>query len=157
MREILQMKFVHLFAAVLLLCSAQWAAAQDRGYWRAASKTAASITGDVTLSETKVTINYFSFPLAHIQALKPAEVAALFDADADTAPEGALYRLRVSPAQRFLHKNTLCGSEQVEWMATWVSGKTLSIAFFSGDELPVFTFDAISHSTTLCGIYLYSR
>jgi hypothetical protein len=151
------MKLVHLFASAVLLCSASWAAAQDRGYWPAASKTASSVTGDITIAEAKVTLGTLSFPLAHIQALKPAEVAALFDAEANTAPEGALYRLRVPAAQRFLHKNTLCGSDQVQWMATWVSGRTLSVAFFSGDEMPVFTFEAINHSTTLCGTYLYAR
>jgi hypothetical protein len=104
-----------------------------------------------------VNINYVSFPLAHIRALKPAEVAAVFDADVNSAGGGTLYRLRVPSAQRFLHRNTLCGTEAVQWMATWVSDKALSVAFFSSEEMPSFTFEAISSSTTLCGTYVYAR
>jgi hypothetical protein len=42
-------------------------------------------------------------------------------------------------------------------MATWVSDKALSVAFFSSEEMPSFTFEAISSSTTLCGTYVYAR
>ena len=52
--------------------------AQERGYWRASSKTAQSITGDVTLSEYKVTIDFSSFTIAQIRDLKPAEASAAF-------------------------------------------------------------------------------
>ncbi|MGD0800917.1 MAG: hypothetical protein ABR906_06355, partial [Terracidiphilus sp.] len=78
----------------------------------------------------RITINFASFPIAYIRTLQPAEVATVFDADANSAGNGAIYRLNIPAAQRFLNKNTLCGSEQAQWMATWVSGKTLSVAFF---------------------------
>jgi hypothetical protein len=123
----------------------------------AASNTANSITGNIAIRETKLTVNFITFPLAHIRSLQPAEVAAVFDADANSAGTSALYRLNIPAAQRFLNKNTLCGSEQAQWMATWVSGKTLSVAFFSGDNMPVFSFEAINKSTDLCGIFFYSR
>jgi hypothetical protein len=59
--------------------------------------------------------------------------------------------------QRFLHKNTLCGTQDTQWMAAYVAGKSLQVAFFSGDDAPVFTFDAIAHSPNLCGTYIYVR
>jgi hypothetical protein len=141
-----------------LACVASAAAQQpEKGYWRAASRTAQSITGDISFPNSKITINFASFPIAYIRTLQPAEVATVFDADANSAGNGAIYRLNIPAAQRFLNKNTLCGSEQAQWMATWVSGKTLSVAFFSGDSIPVFSFEAINKSTNLCGIFLYSR
>ncbi|MEI9968411.1 MAG: hypothetical protein WDM87_07220 [Terracidiphilus sp.] len=42
-------------------------------------------------------------------------------------------------------------------MATYVTGHTLNVAFFSGDDMPVFTFDTISKSTDLCGTFGYER
>jgi hypothetical protein len=56
-----------------------------------------------------------------------------------------------------VHKNTLCGGEDTQWMAAYVKGKSLQVAFFSGGEAPVFTFDAIAHSSNLCGTYSYVR
>jgi hypothetical protein len=131
--------------------------AQDQGYWRAASSAATSITSDITIGKEKLTIDFLTFPLAPIRSLRPVEVSAVFDADVNAGIDGALYRLKVPAQQRFEHKNTLCGSEDTQWMATYVTGKTLEVAFFSGDDIPVFTFDAISKSTTLCGTYRYSR
>lgn len=137
-------------------------AAQDssgiaRGLWFAASSNAKEITGDLTISEAKLTLNFYSYPLASIRDLKPAETAALFDADANTAAGGHLYRLNIPAKQRFLHHNTLCGSEDTQWMATYVTARELHVAFFSGTDLPVFTFDAISNSQDVCGRFTYSR
>jgi hypothetical protein len=143
------------FLCVVAFAFALSARAQDKGYWQAASNTAASITGDIVISDAKLSINFISYPLAHIRELQPAEVAAVFDADVNTAGKGTLYRLSIPAAQRFLHKNTLCGTERTQWMATWVSGKTLSVAFFSGDNTPVFTFEAVSSSMYLCGAYTF--
>jgi hypothetical protein len=130
---------------------------QDRGKWEAANNTAASITGDIAISDKKLTINFMGFVLAPIRGLKPAEVSAVFDADANGASSGALYRVNVPAERRFLHKNTLCGTESTQWMATYVAGKTLEVAFFSGEAEPVFTFEAITHSPNLCGTYTYAR
>ena len=147
-------------ALVLGLAAACGTAAQaqeDRGYWRAASSNANAITGDISIGELKMSINYVTFPLAPIRRLKPIEVSAAFDADVNAGIEGSLYRLKVPPAQRFLHKNTLCGDDETEWMATYARGHTLQVAFFSGDDEPVFTFDAVQKSSALCGVYSYAR
>ena len=134
------------------------AIAQERGPWSAANKTARSVTGDVVLSNDKIAINFASFPMAQIRPLAPAEVSALFNPDSAPA-DGAshLYRLSIPASQKFLRKNTLCGSDDTQWLVTYVSGRSLELAFFSGDKMPVFTLDAVSNSTSLCGIYSYSR
>jgi hypothetical protein len=147
------------FVLVLVaLCGAASVRAQeDRGYWRAASSNALAITGDVNIGELKVAIDFITFPLAPIRRLKPVEVSSVFDADVNAGIEGSLYRLKVAPGQRFQHKNTLCGDEETQWMATYVSGKNLQVVFFSGDDEPVFTFDAMQKSSDLCGAYTYAR
>ena len=145
-------------AGVLLVgaCAAQ-ANAQEQGGWYAASTNAISITGDIAISKERVSIDFISYPLAPIRPLKPVEVSAVFDADVNAGISGMLYRLKIPAAQRFLKKNTLCGSEDTQWMATYVAGKTLEVAFFSGEDMPVFTFEAISKSSALCGTFAYSR
>ena len=127
------------------------------GGWYAASTNAISITGDIAIGKDRVSIDFISYPLAPIRPLKPVEVSAVFDADVNAGISGMLYRLKIPAGQRFLKKNTLCGSEDTQWMATYVAGKTLEVAFFSGDDMPVFTFEAISKSTALCGTFAYAR
>jgi hypothetical protein len=141
-----------------VVCSAAAARAQeDRGLWRAASTNALAITGDITIAEAKVTLNFATFPLARIRRLKPVEVSAVFDADVNAGIEGTLYRLRIPGGQYILRKNTLCGGEDTQWMATYTTGHTLKVAFFSGDDMPVFTFDAMQNNAALCGTFVYGR
>ncbi len=148
-----------LVLGLMLVCgTASVAGAQeDRGYWRAASTNALAITSDVDIGEVKVTIDYLIFTIAPIRRLKPVEVSAVFDADVNAGIEGSLYRLRVPAGQRFNKKNTLCGSEDTQWMATYVTGRAMKVAFFSGEDEPVFSFDAVQKSSALCGVYVYSR
>jgi hypothetical protein len=148
---------IALVLGLAAVCGTVAQAQEDRGYWRAASSNANAITGDISIGELKMSINYVTFPLAPIRRLKPIEVSAAFDADVNAGIEGSLYRLKVPPAQRFLHKNTLCGDDETEWMATYARGHTLQVAFFSGDDEPVFTFDAVQKSSALCGVYSYAR
>jgi len=145
------------FILVALVCGAARAGAQDQGFWNAASTEAVKITSAITIGKSKVTIDLMSFPLAPIRPLKPVEVSSVFDADVRAGISGMLYRLRIPAAQRFEHKNTLCGSEDTQWMATYVSGKTLEVAFFSGDDTPVFTFEAMQGASTRCGVFTYAR
>ncbi|HUN83900.1 MAG TPA: hypothetical protein VMU48_05945 [Terracidiphilus sp.] len=132
-------------------------AAQDRGYWRAASNTANSITGDIEISDAKLTINFTSFRLVQARTLTAPEVSSVFDADVNAGPTGTLYHVPVPANKRFLHHNTLCGTEDTQWMATYTSGRMLQVAFFSGTDAPVFTFDAIRNSISLCGTFTYER
>jgi hypothetical protein len=143
--------------AACIFCGSSARAQEDRGYWRAASSNANAITGDLNIAELKVTINFATFPLAPIRRLKPVEVSAVFDADVSAGIEGSLYRLKVPAGRYIVKKNTLCGDEETQWMATYASGRSLQVAFFSGDDEPVFTFDAVQKSTDLCGVFTYAR
>jgi hypothetical protein len=135
------------------------ASAQERGYWRAASKTARSITGDIAFSDTaeRFSINFLAYPIAQIRTLQRAELGAAFDADTNSPGTGNLYRLSIPGTTKLLHKNTLCGGDDTQWMATYVLGKDLQIAFFSGGTMPVFTLDALANNPNLCGTYSYTR
>ena len=139
----------------LLTCSI--AAAQERGQWRPVSSTASSITGDIAFSETRIAIDFASFPMVRIRDLHSNELSSVFDVDSNETTTGSLYRLSIAGSQKFLHKNTLCGSSDVQWMASYVAGRSLHIAFFSGEKLPTFTAEAIGNSTDLCGTFLYGR
>jgi hypothetical protein len=132
-------------------------AAQEKGYWRAASSNANSITGDISISETKLSINFTGFIIAQIRKLQPAELAAAFDTESSPSGSGNLYRLSVPASKRFLRHNTLCGTEDTQWMATYVTGRSLNVAFFSGSDIPVFTPDALRNATNLCGTFSYVR
>lgn len=144
-------------AAGLLLACCVSVTAQELGYWRASSKTAGSITGDVAIFDTKISINFYAFEIVRARDLEPAEVSSVFDTDSSASKKGGLYGLSIPAAKKFLHRNTLCGSEDVRWMVTYVDGKSLQLAFFSGAKAPIFTPDAISNSTDLCGTYSYVR
>ena len=131
--------------------------AQDRGYWRALSKTARATTGDISLSEFKVGINFLGFTIAQIRALEAKDTNAVFS-DLDGAPAtGNLYRLSIPGGKQFLHKQTLCGNDDTQWMVTAVEGKTLHLAFFSGSAMPALTPEGMANNTNLCGTYTYTR
>jgi hypothetical protein len=141
-------------AGLLLICASL--AAQEKGYWRAASSNANSITGDIELSETKLSINFTPFVIAQIRKLEPSETSAVF-ASEGAGSGGNLYRLNIPANRRFLHHNTLCGSDDTQWMVTSVADRTLHVAFFSGPDTPVFTPEALNNSTDLCGTFTYVR
>jgi hypothetical protein len=132
-------------------------AAQEKGNWRAASSNARSITGDVALSDEKISINFLPFTMVRVRSLEKAELSAAFDADSNANGTGSLYRLSIPAAKKFVHKNSLCGDEDTQWMATYVSGHSLQLAFFSGEQTPIFTLDAIGNSTALCGTFSYAK
>ena len=153
------MKRSKLFCATLvfgLTCSI-CGIAQEKGSWRAASSTARSITGDVSLSTEKLSINFAVFPIAQIRSLKPAELKAAFDLDGDAAGVGSIYKVNIPADKKFLRHNSLCGGEETQWMVTYAVGHDLRLAFFSGPKMPVFTPEAIATSTDLCGTYSYVK
>jgi hypothetical protein len=133
------------------------AAAQEKGNWRAASSTAQSITGDVALSADKLFINFSGFAIAQIRSLAPGEVNAVFADSGGAGASGNLYRLNIPAEKKFMHHNSLCGGENTQWMATYVEGHSLHLAFFSGQKAPVLTPEAIANSTDLCGTFTYAR
>ncbi len=142
-------------ASLLIFCLTL--AAQEKGVWRAASSNAKSITGDVELTNDKIAINFLTFTMARIRGLEKAELSAAFDADTNANGSGSLYRLNVPAARKFLHKNSLCGTEDTEWMATYATGNSLQLAFFSGDKPPVFTLEELANSSDACGVFSYAK
>jgi hypothetical protein len=146
-------------AFLTLTCSLRCAAQvnQDQGLWRADSSMARAITNDITIYSSKVTLDFYNFLIVRVRTLGPTEVAAAFDADVNAGRNGSLYRLTVPGATRFEHHNTLCSGEDTQWMATYVEGRTLQVAFFSGSNPPVFTMDALANTTDRCGTFMYSR
>ena len=151
------MKLTTLAAPLALLLAADVALAQDRGYWKALSTTARGVTGDIRLSDEALTINFANIVIAEIRPLTPEESAAVFDLQPGGEGAGKLYRLNVPAKKTFLHRNTLCGAEDTQWLLTYVSGKTLQTAFFSGGTIPTLTREAVGNTTTLCGTYSYSK
>jgi len=131
--------------------------AQVKGYWRAASSNAVSITGDIEISDTKISINFNGFTIANIRSLSAAETSAIFASESSGSATGNLYRLNVPASRRFLRHNSLCGSDDVQWMVTSVAERTLYIGFFSGSDTPQFTPEAMANSTDLCGTFTYVR
>jgi hypothetical protein len=153
------MKRFKLLSVLLVcpLCCFTPVLAQDAGYWRATSTTAKHITGDVALSDEKISINFSSYWIAQIRALTPAELSAAFGADANASASGNLYRLSIPSDKKMLHKNTLCGGEDTQWLATYSTGRALQLAFFSTSQMPILTTDALTNNSNLCGVFGYSR
>ncbi len=149
------MKRERILGFVLACCVS--AAAQELGPWRAANTPAVSITGDVAFAETKLAIDFSSFPIARIRDLEPGEVSSVFDVDSSVGARGSLYRLSIPASKKFLHKTSICGSEDTQWVAAFVSGRNLHLAFFSGEKMPVFKPEVIANSTDMCGTFLYAR
>jgi hypothetical protein len=131
--------------------------AQEQGYWRAKSSTAKSVTGDVGLSGEKISINFATYWIAQIRTLTPAELGGAFGADVNAAGSGNLYRLSIPGDKKFLHKSTLCASADTQWMATYVNGRELQVAFFSGSKPPAMTVEEMTNATDLCGVFSYVR
>jgi hypothetical protein len=155
-QEMKRGRFVCAIVGLVVACCVS-AKAQEAGAWRASSQTAMSVTGDISISDERLFINFYGFPMARIRDLEPGEVSAVFDVDSNAGGRGRLYRLSIPGSRRFLHKNSLCGSEDTQWMAAFVEGRSLHIAFFSGQKMPVFTVEAFANSTDLCGTYTYAR
>jgi len=151
---------IPLLAAILVLAFSIPATAQnqDKGMWYSASSSSNTVTGDIVIKDGKITINLRTYPLAAIRALTPAELSAVFADDQNSGLVGNFYRLFIPASTQFVRHNTLCGSEDTQWMATFVNGKSLQVAFFSGAQAPTLTFEAITGgSANLCGTYIYAR
>lgn len=153
------MKRLSLLCALLalVLIGTVPSAAQELGDWRAASSTAKSITGDIGFTHEKLWINFVGFWIAQIRTLTPDELNATFPAESAAGGTANLYRLSIPSDKKFLHKNTLCGSDDTQWVAAYATGHTLQLAFFSGSHIPTLTPDALANSATLCGIFSYIR
>ena len=144
-------------ASLLALLCALPVGGQEKGNWRAASTTARGITGDIAFAGEKIVINFAAFTVAQIRDLTPAETSAAFNSETAAGGSGSLYRTDIPGDKKFLHKNTLCGGEDTQWIVTYAAGHTLQVALFSGPSMPVLTAEAVANATNLCGTYTYVR
>jgi hypothetical protein len=152
------MKFRAALLAILILTLASAASvfAQESGPWRASSSNARAITGDIVFSANSVAINFNGFTIAQIRSIKTEEVRALFNPD-NPIGGGNLFRVDIPADKKFLHHNTLCGSDSAQWIVTYAQGRDLQVAFFSGATPPVLTFDSLNNSPAICGVFSYVR
>jgi hypothetical protein len=127
-----------------------------RGGWYAASTNAISITGDIAISKGKFrsTSSVSAGADSHVEAgggergvRRRCERGDQRDALPAEDPGGAA----LSAKEHFVRGRGYAVDGDLRY------GHTLEVAFFSGDDMPVFTFDAISKSTALCGTFAYSR
>ena len=143
--------------AFCLVAFASYCPAQGKWNWQPESTTARSITGEVEFLSDKISINLTEFPAARIRDLSSVETNALFEAEGGAGGTGSLFRLSVPAAKKFLHHNTLCGSEDTQWIAAYMTSRSLHLAMFSGPAMPQFTPDALANSGDLCGTFSYVR
>lgn len=108
----------------------------------AVSKTAESITGDVTMDD-------FGIRFANGRKLAFSDlVADHFMADGKRRP-GSVYRIEKPADPVLLNGNRLCGTGKVTYLANWLSDSGLNvIAVFTGDDAP-------ESADEMCASYTY--
>ena len=78
------------------------------------------VTSPSAMKSSRSTLS--PFPSRSIHALKLDEMNAVFAADGPDGLEpkttGNLFRISIPGDKKFLHKNTLCGSEEVTWVVS---------------------------------------
>lgn len=109
----------------------------------AASNTAISITGDVTMDD-------FSIVFENGAELAFSDlVADSFVADGQRVP-ASVYRVETPADPELLNGNQLCGAGDVTYLASWLAGDDLTaIAVFTGDEPP-------QSDAEMCASYFYA-
>ncbi|MBN8809410.1 MAG: hypothetical protein J0I47_14405 [Sphingomonas sp.] len=135
-----------LTTAILLLIPAAAFAAAGVERWSATSTTAMAITGDITLSPTRLVANGKVFPLV--------VAADVTDFASTTGPQAARILRVTKPVNPVLRNgNRLCGSP-VRWIAVYRTdrGRNLNLSAFSGVRRPTG-----ETGTGTCGTFLYSR
>jgi hypothetical protein len=127
-----------LVLAVLLVTSAP-ALSDD---YVATSKTAMSITGDISFDDSGITF-------ANGETLAFSElVADHFEVDGEAVP-GSVYRIAEPADPELENGNQLCGAGDVTYLANWADGDTGSvIAVFTGEEEP-------TSNAGMCASYSY--
>lgn len=135
------------FSGVLLVSlTATSVAATATERWRATSRTATSITGDIELSPSKLVAAGKTFPLA-----VAADVAGF---ETSGGPKSArIMRVTRDVNPVLLRGNTLCSSA-ARWIALYRSdaGEGLTLAVFSSQTQPQGESDP-----GLCATYYYTR
>jgi hypothetical protein len=128
--------------------------------WKALSRTADAITGDIELSPYQINIANMSFPVTLARSLRVNELQVashILSVSVTQGSVGRLYKTTIPATAVLKNGNTACGSEKVEWAVTMESpGDGLSMALFSGELEPIGQEQTGGTSTTLCGTFSYS-
>ena len=129
-------------------------------HWKATSKTARAITGDISLSDTSLRMHGKTYPTRENVPLNAGELrdaAVLFAIPSGAEAQGEFRRIYIATRTRLVQNNTLCPRD-AQWMLTLTTkAKTLEIAFFSGEAKPDITPSALDNSTHLCGTFYYEE
>jgi hypothetical protein len=126
-------------AIVLLVASVVPGRADD---YVAVSKTAMSITGDISFDDSGITF-------ANGETLGFSDlVADHFEVDGQDLP-ASVYRIAEPADPELENGNRLCGNGDVTYLANWADGETGSvIAVFTGEDEP-------TGSAEMCASYSY--
>lgn len=154
----MKMRVLALFILTFTLFGSVAASAgEKKTYWTAASSNAITITNDVELSASALSIGYINFPINKAKEVSLTEAMAAFDVDTTAPGAGVLYHVNIAASTRFQRNNSLCGGEDALWMLAWTTKHSLKLAFFSGSDQPQLSFEAVSKSQDLCGVFSYTR
>jgi hypothetical protein len=153
-----------LFLLAAMTSTARFAAAaatkpreNDTGKWTAASTTAMSITGDITITPTSISFAHKTFKIRLVREIDKAhldDAGRIADAG-DSPPSARLYRIQIPRTTILLNENTMCGPNDAKWMLAVYEKKAISLAFFSGETEPNLDYQSVAVSHDLCGTYGY--
>lgn len=109
--------------------------------YTAISNTAMSITGDIDMDDFSITFaNGTSMDLSDL-------VADHFVVDGRNVP-ASVYRVADPADPELENGNTLCGNGDVTYMASWGTGRDMTLAVFTSDEPP-------ESDGEMCASYIY--
>jgi hypothetical protein len=128
--------------ALALALSATWSVVAYGDDYTAYSKTAESVTGDISFDD-------FSITFANGESLAFAELLADHFIVDDNSVPASLYRVEVPGDPVLLNGNALCGAGDVTYVASWSAGEGLSaVAVFTGNRAP-------RRSDEMCASYIF--
>jgi hypothetical protein len=130
------------------------------GKWTSASASATSITGNIALTPSAITIDGKEFALSNVQPIAATEATALNTPSMifGSPKQSFIAQLKVPGKMKLVGGNTLCdGKRDATWVAGVASMGYVGLAFFTGDERPELTEASMSQTLDLCGTYSYSH
>jgi uncharacterized protein len=128
-------------------------------YWRAESKTAYAITGDILLSANHLILgggHEIQIPL--VKTLP--QTHAMNDSGFDDAATLQLFKIWKGSSWKLIGGNTLCGLGEVPTylvLAQTDHNRSLSMAVFKGATEPRWEKPSLEDTHDLCGTYWYVR
>jgi uncharacterized RDD family membrane protein YckC len=131
--------------------------------WMPHSDSATWVTGPILMSTTGISIKNIIYPLTLTRPLKGNELesaAQIFHLQSSQDDEGWLFRANISSATRLINDNTLCGTDDAQWLIAVVTPdgpsttRELHLMFFSGDSEPAIQ-PGLEKSSKECSSFVY--